>query len=218
MGMGSSLENQGVFQAVAQPPDSQLKAENSTHNEQDQRSLKSAPCVLTIGHSNHSAEQFIRLLQLHAVTCVVDVRTIPRSRNNPQFNRDTLCASLQAAAIGYVHMAELGGLRRATPDSINTGWQNASFRGYADYMLTPAFQQAIERLIQLADRDQIAVMCAEAVPWRCHRSLISDALLVRGVRSEAIMSAAGRKIHTLTPFARVQGTQITYPGADWQTS
>lgn len=167
--------------------------------------------VLTIGHSTRTIEEFICLLQAHAVTRVVDVRTVPRSRYNPQFNRETLPVSLKTAGIGYVHMAELGGLRHTTRDSLNTGWRNDSFRGYADYMQTPEFQQAIEQLIQLASQDRIAVMCAEAVPWRCHRSLIADALLVRGIRSEDIMSATHRQVHALTPFAKVHDTLITYP-------
>jgi uncharacterized protein (DUF488 family) len=167
--------------------------------------------VQTIGHSTRTIEEFIALLQAHAVTRVVDVRTVPRSRHNPQFNRETLPVSLQPAGIGYVHVAELGGLRHTTRDSINIGWRNASFRGYADYMQTPEFQQAIDQLIQLANQDRIAVMCAEAVPWRCHRSLIADALLVRGIRSEDIMSATRRQVHVLTSFAKVEGTQITYP-------
>lgn len=175
------------------------------------REAKPSPIVLTIGHSTHTIEEFIRLLQANAVTLVVDVRTVPRSRHNPQFNRDTLPASLKTAGIGYVHMAELGGLRHTTRDSLNTGWRNASFRGYADYMQTPEFQHAIEQLIQLANLDRIAVMCAEALPWRCHRSLIEDALFVRGIRSEDIMSTARRQIHVLTPFAKVQGARITYP-------
>jgi uncharacterized protein (DUF488 family) len=169
------------------------------------------PIVQTIGHSTRTIEEFIALLQAHAVTRVVDVRTVPRSRHNPQFNRETLPVSLQPAGIGYVHVAELGGLRHTTRDSINIGWRNASFRGYADYMQTPEFQQAIDQLIQLANQDRIAVMCAEAVPWRCHRSLIADALLVNGIRSEDIMSATRRQVHVLTSFARVEATQITYP-------
>jgi uncharacterized protein (DUF488 family) len=169
------------------------------------------PIVQTIGHSTRTIEEFIALLQAHAVTRVVDVRTVPRSRHNPQFNREILPVSLQPAGIGYVHVAELGGLRHTTRDSINIGWRNASFRGYADYMQTPEFQQAIDQLIQLANQDRIAVMCAEAVPWRCHRSLIADALLVRGIRSEDIMSATRRQVHVLTSFAKVEGTKITYP-------
>ena len=173
--------------------------------------MEALPAVLTIGHSTRALEEFIRLLQSHAVTRVVDVRTVPRSRHNPQFNRDTLPASLKAAGIGYVHMAELGGLRHTTRDSPNTGWRNASFRGYADYMQTPEFEKALDELIQLASQDRIAVMCAEAVPWRCHRSLIADALLVRGIQTEDITSETRHQVHALTPFAKVRGTTITYP-------
>ncbi|MGI8967407.1 MAG: DUF488 domain-containing protein, partial [Limisphaerales bacterium] len=128
------------------------------------RVAKPSPIVLTIGHSTHSIEEFIRLLQAHTVTRVVDVRTVPRSRHNPQFNRDTLPASLKTAGIGYVHIAALGGLRHTTLDSINTGWRNASFRGYADYMQTPVFRKAVDELIQMAEQYRIALMCAEAVP------------------------------------------------------
>ena len=167
--------------------------------------------ALTIGHSTRTIEEFVRLLQAHAVTRVVDVRTVPRSRHNPRFNRETLPASLRSSGIDYTHMAELGGLRRPTRDSVNTGWRNVSFRGYADYMQTTEFDEAIGRLIQLMDLDRIAIMCAEAVPWRCHRSLIADALLVRGVRSEEIISPIRTQTHLLTPFARVQGSRIFYP-------
>jgi uncharacterized protein (DUF488 family) len=175
------------------------------------REVKASPTVLTIGHSTRTIEEFIRLLQAHAVTRVVDVRTVPRSRHNPQFNRDILPASLKLAGIGYVHIAALGGLRHTTKDSINAGWRNASFRGYADYMQTPEFGKAMDELVPLAKQERIALMCAEAVPWRCHRSLIADALLVRGIRTEDIMSAARRQVHALTPFAKVHGTRITYP-------
>lgn len=169
------------------------------------------PLVMTIGHSTHPLEEFIRLLQAHGATCVVDVRTVPRSRHNPQFNLDSLPGSLKAAGLGYVHLPQLGGLRHARHDSDNQGWRNASFRGYADYMQTAEFEQGIDELLHLAEKQQIALMCAEAVPWRCHRSLIADALLVRGIRTEHIMSATRRQVHALTPFARVRGSAITYP-------
>jgi uncharacterized protein (DUF488 family) len=145
---------------------------------------------------------------------VVDVRTIPRSRTNPQFNRESLAGSLAQAGIGYTHVAELGGLRHARKDSLNTGWRNASFRGYADYMQTAEFEAAIESLIETAKRERVTIMCAEAVPWRCHRSLIGDALKVRGIAVEDIMSATRTQPHELTSFAKVQGTQVTYPAAD----
>ena len=169
------------------------------------------PVVLTIGHSTRALEEFIGLLQAHGATRVVDVRTVPRSRHNPQFNKDSLPGSLKKAGLGYIHMPGLGGLRHAKHDSLNVGWLNASFRGYADYMQTPEFQQSLEELIRLANQDGIALMCAEAVPWRCHRSLIADALLVRGIRTEDIMSPTRCQVHTLTPFAKVRGTTITYP-------
>ena len=171
----------------------------------------SSPRVLTIGHSTRPLEEFIRLLQVHGVTCVVDVRTVPRSWHNPQFNKATLPAALKKAGLGYVHMPGLGGLRHARRDSINMGWRNTSFRGYADYMQTPEFAQSLEELIHWAKRDRVTLMCAEAVPWRCHRSLIADALMVRGIRTEDIMSATRRQAHALTAFAKVRGTTITYP-------
>ncbi|MEO6740476.1 MAG: DUF488 domain-containing protein [Chthoniobacteraceae bacterium] len=167
--------------------------------------------MLTIGHSTRTIEDFILLLQAHAVTLVADVRTVPRSRHNPQFNRELLPVSLKAASIGYLHMAGLGGLRHATPDSINTAWRNASFRGYADYMQTAEFQRAIEELIQLAKKDRIALMCAEAVPWRCHRSMIADALVTRGIMVEDIMDINHHHFHSLTSFAKTIGTLVTYP-------
>jgi uncharacterized protein (DUF488 family) len=167
--------------------------------------------VLTIGHSTRTIDEFIHLLRAHAVTRVVDVRTVPRSRHNPQFNREQLPISLRAAGISYEHVPALGGLRRTTPASVNTGWRNTSFRGYADYMQTPEFRTAIDALIEMAAHDRLALMCAEAVPWRCHRSLIADALLIRGIRSEDISSPTRRVLHRLTPFARVRGTRITYP-------
>jgi uncharacterized protein (DUF488 family) len=174
-------------------------------------STEPPPIVLTIGHSTRTLEEFIGLLQAHGATRVVDVRTVPRSRHNPQFNKTSLPRALKKAGLGYVHLPGLGGLRHAKRDSLNVGWRNASFRGYADYMQTPGFEQSLEELIQLANQDRIALMCAEAVPWRCHRSLIADALLVRGIRTEDIMSPTRRQAHTLTPFAKVRGTTITYP-------
>jgi uncharacterized protein (DUF488 family) len=167
--------------------------------------------VLTVGHSTRTLEEFIGLLQGHGATRVVDVRTVPRSRHNPQFNKASLPRALKKAGLGYVHLPGLGGLRHAKRDSLNVGWRNASFRGYADYMQTPEFEQSLEELIRLANQDGIALMCAEAVPWRCHRSLIADALLIRGILVEDIMSPTRRQVHTLTPFAKVRGTTITYP-------
>ena len=175
--------------------------------------------VFTIGHSTRAIDEFISVLRAHGVTRVVDVRTVPRSRHNPQFNQDSLPDSLKKAGIGYIHMPGLGGLRHAKAGSItNIGWRNASFRGYADYMQTPEFEQNLEELITLARTEQVAIMCAEAVPWRCHRSLIADALLVRGLRVEDIMSLTRRTIHDLTPFAKVRGKTVTYPGEDSKNS
>jgi uncharacterized protein (DUF488 family) len=167
--------------------------------------------VLAIGHSTRTIEAFIGLLQAHRVTRLVDVRTVPRSRHNPQFNRDTLPDVLRAGQIGYTHMPGLGGLRDAKPDSPNTGWRNASFRGFADYMQTPQFEACLAELIELAKQERTAIMCAEAVPWRCHRSLIADALLARGLRVEHIQSPTRSSPHTLTPFAKVKGMHVTYP-------
>jgi len=172
---------------------------------------ESSSIVLTIGHSTRTLEEFIGLLQKHAVSRVIDVRTVPRSRHNPQFNKASLPGSLKKAGLSYVYLPGLGGLRHARRDSVNLGWHNASFRGYADYMQTPEFEKSLEELVQWAKQDRIALMCAEAVPWRCHRSLIADALLVRGIRTEDIMSPTRRQVHTLTPFAKVRGSTITYP-------
>jgi len=168
--------------------------------------------VFTVGHSTRPIEEFVQLLQTHGVEQVIDIRTVPRSRINPQFNRDTLPGSLKAAGIEYLHMAELGGLRHPRQDSPNSAWRNDSFRGYADYMQTPAFAAAMERLIELGARRQLAIMCAEAVPWRCHRSLVADALTARGIPVEDILTAMRRQPHKLTSFARIEGTRVWYPG------
>jgi uncharacterized protein (DUF488 family) len=167
--------------------------------------------VCTIGHSTLPLEEFIHLLQVNDVSHVLDVRTVPRSRHNPQFNHDALPASLQAAGIGYTHLAGLGGLRHTRPDSINGGWRNLSFRGYADYMQTAEFAESLQQMIDLTRQQRCALMCAEAVPWRCHRSLIADALLLRGIAVEDIIGSQPRKPHRLTPFAQVDGLSIHYP-------
>jgi uncharacterized protein (DUF488 family) len=167
--------------------------------------------VFTIGHSTRPIEQFIRLLKAHGVQRVVDVRTIPRSRHNPQFSRSQLSPALHRARIHYRHLPALGGLRKAKADSHNTGWRNASFRGYADYMEGPLFAAGLKQLMALAKRERVVIMCAEAVPWRCHRALIADALLVRGVDAREITSGVRARPHVLTPFAQVAGTHITYP-------
>ena len=168
--------------------------------------------VQTIGHSTRTLDEFIALLKAHAVTLVVDVRTIPRSRHNPQFNENSLPESLKKAGIGYVHMAGLGGLRHAKHNSVNTGWRNTSFRGYADYMQTPEFEQAIAELIRLLKEKTTVYCCTEAVFWRCHRQLVSDALLARGYRIGHIFSATKVEEHSFTKFVQAEGTTLTYPG------
>ena len=177
-------------------------------------SSQSESLVVTIGHSNRTIEEFIALLWTNEVAEVIDVRTIPRSRHNPQFNLDTLPASLAAAGIKYSHRAGLGGLRHAHAGSPNMAWHNASFRGYADYMQSAEFADNVDDIVKLAASRRCALMCAEAVPWRCHRSLISDALLVRGVRVENIIGPHGRKAHVMTSFAHVEGLAVTYPAAE----
>jgi uncharacterized protein (DUF488 family) len=167
--------------------------------------------ILTIGHSNRTLEAFLQLLKVHGVKRVLDVRTIPRSRHNPQFNGDTLPTALKRSRIGYTHVTRLGGLRHATKESLNTGWRNASFRGFADYMQTADFEKGLNQSVKRATREQVALMCAEAVPWRCHRSLIADALTIRGIPVEHIMSGRRAQRHTLTPFAKVRGLRLTYP-------
>lgn len=169
------------------------------------------PLVLTVGHSTRTIDEFIELLTSHGVERVVDVRTIPRSRRHPHFEKNALSRSLKRAGIAYSHAAALGGLRRTRADSPNGGWRNTSFRGYADHMQSPEFEEALEEIAAQALHERLALMCAEAVPWRCHRSLIADALLVRGFEVEDLSSPTRRLPHRLTPFARVQGGRITYP-------
>ncbi len=177
-------------------------------SQREQHSL----AVLTVGHSTRSIEEFLALLRAHKVQQVVDVRTIPRSRHNPQFNGEALEKSLKRAGVGYLHIGGLGGLRHARPDSQNTGWRNASFRGYADYMQTAEFETALEELMRVARNERTAIMCAEAVPWRCHRSLIADALVARGVGVEEIVGTASSRTHALASWAHVEGSRVTYPG------
>lgn len=169
--------------------------------------------VYTIGHSTRALQDFIALLKQYCINELVDVRTIARSRHNPQYNQENLAHALQDHHIGYRHEKKLGGLRRPVKGSINTAWRNSSFRGYADYMQTEEFANAVETLLEIAKNKQVAIMCAEAVPWRCHRSLIADALLVRGIKVEDILSMTSSKEHTLTPWAVVKGTTITYPNS-----
>ncbi len=167
--------------------------------------------VFSIGHSTRSIEEFIGLLKSNGVRRLIDIRSIPKSRRNPQFSTAALAASLRIAGIEYVHIKALGGLRQPRKDSVNLGWRNASFRGYADYMQTAEFEAAIGRATDLGSEKPTALMCAEAVPWRCHRSLVADALLARGIEVQEIISSAPPAAHKLTPFARVEGTQVSYP-------
>lgn len=169
--------------------------------------------IYTIGHSAYPIEEFIRMLKAYGIEEVVDIRTIPGSRHNPQFNEEVLREELSRHGIGYAWMKELGGLRHTTKTSVNTAWKNASFRGYADHMQTPGFARAIDRLIDTGKEKRVAIMCAEAVPWRCHRSLIGDALLARNVNVEDILSERSSKPHRLTLWAKVDGTKVTYPGS-----
>jgi len=170
--------------------------------------------IYTIGHSDHTAKEFLEILRAFGIKKLIDVRTIPRSRHNPQFNQARLKAYLTKAGITYLHIKDLGGLRHASKDSRNTAWTNLSFRGYADYMQTEEFQAGLAKLLKSTPKKATAIMCAEAVPWRCHRSLIGDALLVRGVAVQDIFSKSNSKPHTLTPWAKVRGRKITYPATD----
>jgi len=177
----------------------------------DEPRVASQLTILTIGHSTRSIDEFLEILRAHGIARLVDVRTIPKSRRVPQFNSASLAVFLRRQGIEYLHLKSLGGLRHPKKDSVNLGWRNASFRGYADYMATDEFRASLERLLQLAREKRTAIMCAEAVPWRCHRSLIGDALLVRGVHVGDILSAASLRAHALTPFANVKNGTITYP-------
>jgi Protein of unknown function, DUF488 len=174
--------------------------------------------VYTIGHSTRSADEFLAILRAFAIELVADIRTVPRSRRSPQFDHAELQRFLPEHGIKYIQLPALGGLRRPRKDSINTGWENAAFRGYADYMQTPEFARAVDDLIRLATAQRTIIMCAEAVPWRCHRSLVGDALLVRGVVVEDILSQTNSRPHKLTPWAQVEGFEITYPTPNHRTS
>lgn len=169
------------------------------------------PVIYTIGHSARPLDEFLGLLQANGVTLLLDVRTMPRSRHNPQFNRETLPDALRAMDAAYMHLPGLGGLRKTRADSPNGAWRNLSFRGYADYMQTAEFADNVQGVAALANKQCCALMCAEAVPWRCHRSLIADALIVRGIRVEDIIGPQRRSVHKLTPWARVDGLEIVYP-------
>jgi uncharacterized protein (DUF488 family) len=170
--------------------------------------------IHTIGHSTRSFEALVALLRAHGITWLVDVRAHPGSRRFPHFDRDRLAAELPAAGIGYTHVPELGGRRRPRADSPNRAWRNEAFRGYADHMQTPAFASGLDRLLALATAGRVAIMCAEAVPWQCHRWLIADALVARGVRVLHITGAGPPHSHALSAHARVIQTQVSYPADD----
>jgi uncharacterized protein (DUF488 family) len=172
-----------------------------------------ATTVFTIGHSTREADDLVELLGRNGVDLLIDVRRYPASRRHPHFSREPLAERLEAAAIGYRHAPELGGRRESAPDSPNRGWRNAGFRAYADYMGTAGFRAALDRVMEDAERHTVALMCAEAVPWRCHRNLISDALAARGVEVRHILSDAEPSAHALNEMARVdQDGGVTYPG------
>lgn len=167
--------------------------------------------IYTIGHSTRPIDEFIGMLKGFHVRKLVDVRTIPKSGFNPQYNQETLGKSLSDEKIDYAHMAGLGGLRHARKDSMNLGWRNASFRGYADYMQTEEFENSLQELIKEAHKKTVAIMCAEAVPWRCHRSLIADALIVHGLEVKDIMGPAKESAHKINPMAKISKGKLYYP-------
>lgn len=181
-------------------------------------SFAGAAPIHTLGHSTRSLEELVELLRAFDVGVLVDIRTIPRSRRHPQFESGALASALRSRGFEYVHVPELGGRRRASKDSRNTAWRNASFRGYADHMATPEFERGLATVQELASRSRIALMCAEAVPWRCHRSLVADALTARGAHVEHITSATRSSPHRMTPFAVVDGPRVTYPADGAQLS
>ena len=167
--------------------------------------------VFTIGHSTRTLEEFLQLLEIYGISLLVDVRTVPRSRHNPQFNKETLPISLKHFGIRYIHMPEIGGLRHPKRESVNLAWKNSGFRGYADYMQTQEFANSLLKIVALSRENRLALMCAEALPWRCHRSLISDALVVRHAKVEHIIGKDSIINHELNEMAYVDGTRITYP-------
>jgi uncharacterized protein (DUF488 family) len=174
--------------------------------------------LYTIGHSTRPLDDLVDLLRAHGVSILADIRTIPHSRHNPQFDQEALRSALSRRRIRYVHLPALGGLRRAQKESPNAGWRNASFRGYADHMLTDDFERGLAELGALTQEGTVAVMCAEAVPWRCHRLLVADVLTVRGAHVEHITGPGQSHPHRLTPFARAEGTHVTYPAEDSRPS
>ncbi len=169
--------------------------------------------ILAVGHSTRPFSELVEILSSNGVGILADVRTVPRSRHNPQYDQETLRQALEREGIHYRHLPRLGGLRRPRADSPNGAWRNASFRGFADYMLTPEFEEGLRELRELAHQGPVAVMCAEAVPWRCHRSLLADALAARGVPVRHIVGPGRTAPHRVTPFARIEGRRVTYPPA-----
>lgn len=167
--------------------------------------------IFTVGHSNRPLKDFIEILDSYRLKLVVDIRTIPKSRHNPQFGGIKLQKSLAKTGIEYLHLSGLGGLRPTHKDSINKAWRNKSFRGYADYMQTDEFKRSLRRLISRSKRKRLVLMCAEAVPWRCHRSLVGDALVIRGIPTEDIFTKTSHRPHRITSFAKVKGENISYP-------
>jgi uncharacterized protein (DUF488 family) len=167
--------------------------------------------VFTIGHSTRTLEEFMQLLEIYGITLLIDVRTVPRSRHNPQFNKETLLISLKHCGIRYIHMPEIGGLRHPKHESVNLAWENSGFRGYADYMQTQEFIDNLLKIVALARETRLVLMCAEALPWRCHRNLISDALVIHHVKVEHIIGKDSVINHELNEMAHVEGTRITYP-------
>lgn len=189
---------------------------NWTPAGKEEEELENPPMkrIYTVGHSTRTAEELLAMLRAFEIDVLADIRTVPRSRTNPQSNSDTFARTLRRAKIEYVHLARLGGLRKARADSTNTAWRNKSFRGYADYMQTEEFEEGIGELLALANERSVAIMCSEATPWRCHRSLVADALTARELGVEHIMSATKANPHRPTPFAHVEGQHVTYPGGD----
>jgi uncharacterized protein (DUF488 family) len=210
MGVAMTARRKKISATVANKRGSLAKRDSASSGRTASVNTLPNLTVLTIGHSTRTIEEFLSILKAHGVERLVDVRSIPKSRRVPQFNSDALAASLREQGIEYVHLKSLGGRRHAKKDSINTGWRNASFRGYADYMATDEFRTGLSRLLDLLREKRTAIMCAEAVPWRCHRSLIGDALLARGVHVDDIMSATSARPHQMTPFAQTHGFDVTY--------
>jgi uncharacterized protein (DUF488 family) len=167
--------------------------------------------IYTIGHSTRTIDDFIAILNTYKINTVVDVRSIPYSRFNPQFNSDSLKESLNDSSIDYVHISSLGGFRDPVSNSVNTGWKNRRFRGFADHMQMRDFKRGLNKLVKLARDSNVVIMCSEALPWRCHRSLIADALIVRGIEVVDIYSINTIRKHSLTPWAVVNGHNIIYP-------